>query len=178
MTLARVLLTAILSTVGAVALAAGDKISADDFVKKAGEAGIAEVAMGKLGAEKATDAGVKAFAQRMVKDHTKANNELMAAAKTKGLKVPTEPGLTHKGMREKFEHQAADTDFDHDFMEQMVKDHEAAVDLFGKASSDTTLDSDLRALAKKTLPTLEEHLADAKKLEAKLGNKENLSKDE
>jgi hypothetical protein len=30
------------------------------------------------------------------------------------------------------------------------------------------MDPDLRTLAKKTLPTLEQHLADAKKLEARL----------
>lgn len=169
MSLMKLLLTAILSAVGAVALATGDEISADDFVKKAGEAGAAEVAMGKLGASKATSADVKAFAQRMVKDHTKANQELMAAAKTKGLKVPAEPGLMHKGMKEKFERQSADKDFDHDFMQQMVRDHEATVELFRTASGDKTLDPDLRALAKKTLPTLEEHLADAKKLESRLG---------
>jgi putative membrane protein len=174
----KVLLTTVLCTVSAAALAAGDKISADDFVKKASEAGMAEVAMGKLGTEKATDASVKAFAQRMVKDHTKANNELMTAAKAKGLKVAEGPGAMHKAMDEKFQHQKADTDFDHDYMQQMVKDHEKAVELFRTASSDMTLDSDLRSLAKKTLPTLEEHLADAKKLEAKMGGKEKLSSDQ
>jgi putative membrane protein len=169
MSLMKLFLTATLSAVGAVALAAGDQISADDFVKKAGEAGAAEVEMGKLGAGKATNAEVKAFAQHMVKDHTKANQELMAAAKAKGLKVPTEPGVMHKGMKEKFEHQSADKDFNHDFMQQMVRDHEGAVELFRTASADTTLDPDLRSLAKKTLPTLEEHLAEAKKLESQLG---------
>lgn len=165
----RILSITMLSAIATAALAAGDKISADDFVKKAGEAGVAEVEMGKLGSAKATNAEVKAFAQRMVKDHTKANEQLTAAAKAKGLKVPTEPGIMHKGMKEKFEHQSADKDFNHDFMQQMVRDHESAVELFRTASADSTLDPDLRALAKKTLPTLEEHLADARKLEAKLG---------
>jgi putative membrane protein len=138
-------------------------------VKKAGEAGAAEVAMGKLGADKATNAEVKAFAQRMVKDHTKANQELMTVAAAKGFKVPTEAGLMNKGMKEKFEHQSADADFNHDFMQHMVRDHEADVKLFTTAANDTTLDAELRALAKKTLPTLEGHLADARKLEVKLG---------
>jgi putative membrane protein len=169
MKLTRMLLLATMSTICSVALAAGDKISADEFVKKAGEAGAAEVALGQLGAAKATDSDVKAFAQHMVKDHTKANEELMSAAKAKGLEVPAEPGVMHKGMKEKFEHQSADQDFNHDFMQQMVKDHESTVKLFRTASADTTLDPQLRALAKKTLPKLEEHLSEAKKLEAKLG---------
>jgi putative membrane protein len=164
------LLIAALGTASTVALGA-DAISAADFTKKAGEAGVAEVEMGKLGAAKATNADVKAFAQKMVTDHTKANKELAAAAKAKGLEVPTEPGLMHKGMKEKFDHQSADTDFNHDFMQQMVRDHKATVELFETAANDTTLDAELRALAKKTLPTLKQHLADAQTLEAKLAKK-------
>jgi putative membrane protein len=167
MKIAKTLLIAALGIASSTALGA-NAISATDFVKKAGAAGAAEVEMGKLGAEKATDAEVKAFAQKMVTDHTKANKELMAAAKAKGLEVPTEPGLMHKGMQEKFEHQSADHDFNEDFMEQMVRDHESAVELFQTAANDTSLDPDLRALAKKTLPTLQQHLADAQKLEEKL----------
>jgi putative membrane protein len=171
MKITTVLLIAALSTASAAAFSA-DAISAADFTKKAGASGAAEVEMGKLGAAKATNAEVKAFAQKMVADHTKANKELMAAAKAKGLEVPTDPGLMHKGMKEKFERQSADDDFNEDFMEQMVRDHKDAVELFQTAANDTTLDPDLRALAKKTLPTLEQHLADATKLEAKLDKKE------
>lgn len=145
-----------------------DKVSAEEFAKKAGAAGAAEVEMGKLGAQKATNAEVKAFAQKMVADHTKANKELMAAAKAKGLEVPTEPDLLHKGMMEKFEHQSADHDFNHDYMQQMVRDHKKVVELFQSVANDTNSDPELRALAKKTLPTLQQHLADAQKLEAKL----------
>src|SRR5687768_17293290 len=97
-----VLALAVLGAATSIALAAGDSISAADFAKKAGAAGAAEVEMGKLGAQKATNAEVKAFAQKMVTDHTKANKELMAAAKAKGLEVPTEPNMVHKGMKEKF----------------------------------------------------------------------------
>jgi putative membrane protein len=163
-----VLALAVLGAATSIALAAGDSISAADFAKKAGAAGAAEVEMGKLGAQKATNAEVKAFAQKMVTDHTKANKELMAAAKAKGLEVPTEPNMVHKGMKEKFERQGADADFNHDFMQQMVRDHEATVELFQTAANDTTLDPEMRALAKKTLPTLQQHLEDARTLEGKV----------
>jgi len=166
MKISTVLLIGALST--SMAAFGDDAISAKEFVKKAGEGGATEVEMGKLGAAKATDPEVKAYAQKMVADHTKANKELMAVAKAEGLEVPTEPGLMHKGMKEKLERQKADGDFNEDFMEQMVKDHEKNVELFQRAANDTTLDPQIRALAKKTLPTLEQHLADARRLEAKL----------
>ena len=144
------------------------KMDSQEFAKKAGAAGAAEVEAGKLGAQKATSPEVKAYAQKMVTDHTKANKELMAAAKAKNLEVPTEPDMMHKGMMEKFERQKADADFDHDFMQQMVRDHEALVELFQYASTDTNVDPELRAWAKKTLPHLQEHLKEAKSLEGKL----------
>jgi putative membrane protein len=146
----------------------GKQISAKEFSKKAGASGAAEVEMGKLGAQKATDPEVKAYAQKMVTHHSQANKELMAAARSKGLEVPTDPDLLHKGMKEKFERQKADDDFNHDFMQQMVRDHKAAVELYETAANDTTLDPEFRALARKTLPTLKEHLADAERLEARL----------
>nr|WP_298726223.1 DUF4142 domain-containing protein [uncultured Steroidobacter sp.] len=166
MKISTLLLIGALST--SMAAFGADKISAKEFVKKAGEAGVAEVEMGKLGAQKATDADVKAYAQQMVTDHTKANKELMAAAKAKGLEVPTEPGLMHKGVMEKYKHESADSDFNRDYMQRMVKDHEQVVQLFQTAANDTTLDPELRAFAKKTLPTLQEHLAEAQKLDSKL----------
>jgi putative membrane protein len=146
----------------------GGKVSAEEFAKKAGAAGAAEVEMGQLGTQKATDADVKAYAQKMVADHTKANKELMAAAKAKGLEVPTEPDMMHKGMHEKFEHQKADADFNQDYMQQMVRDHKKVIELFQSVANDSTADPDMRALAKKTLPTLEQHLAAAQKLEAQV----------
>lgn len=129
---------------------------------------MAEVEMGELGSQKATNADVKAFAERMVADHTKANQELAAAAKGKGLEVPSSPDTMHKAMMEKFEHQSGDKDFDHDFMQQMVKDHTEVVELFESAANDSNVDSDIRALAKKTLPVLQEHLKNAQMLEGKL----------
>jgi putative membrane protein len=144
------------------------KMDSAEFAKKAGAAGMAEVAAGKVGSQKATSPEVKAYAQKMVTDHTKANKELMAAAQSKNLEVPTEPDMMHKAALEKFEHQKADADFDHDFMQQMVRDHEKVVELFQQASTDTGVDPELRNFAKKHVPHLQEHLTEAKALESKL----------
>lgn len=92
MKVATMLLIAALGTASTAALGA-DAISAEGFVKKAGAGGAAEVEMGELGAEKATNAEVKAFAQKMVADHTKANKELMAVAKAKAWKRPPSPEI-------------------------------------------------------------------------------------
>ena len=145
-------------------------ISASEFVEKAGAGGLAEVEMGELGVQKATSGQVKAFAKRIVTDHTRANEQLAAVIKGKGLEVPSSRSAMHKAMMDKFREAKAGKDFDRDYMEQMVKDHKSDIELFETAADDMKLDAELRAYAKKTLPTLREHLKQAQTIESKLSN--------
>ena len=127
-----------------------------EWVTKAGMAGLAEVQMGNLALQKASSAGVKAFAQRMVTDHSKGNTELQEFATAKGLALPAELDDEHKGA---LDHLAglSGAEFDKAYMQHMVSDHEKAVALFTAGSTSAT-DNDLKAWAGKTLPALREHL--------------------
>ena len=60
------------------------------FAMKAAQGGVAEVRMGKLAAEKANSADVKAFGRQMVADHTKANDDLNSVAQKKAMTLPGE----------------------------------------------------------------------------------------
>src|ERR1044072_5004556 len=138
------------------------------FVEQAGISGLAEIEMGELGAKKATNGQVKAFAKRIVADHTKANEELLTAIKGKGLQVPSSRTSMHKATVEKFQQQDAGKNFDLDYMQQMVEDHKADVELFETAADDEKLDLDLRSYAKRTLRTLLDHLNQAHTNERKV----------
>jgi putative membrane protein len=131
-----------------------------EFVTKAGMGGLAEVQMGNLALQKASNADVKAFGQRMVTDHSKANAELAQLATTKGLALPTELAGEHKEM---FDHLSSlsGAEFDKQYMKHMVEDHEKDVAEFDKASTSAT-DADVKGWAGKTLPTLKSHLEQAK----------------
>jgi len=142
--------------------------SVKEFVDKAGTSGLAEVEMAQLGAQKATNGQVKAFAKQMVADHTKANQELLNAIKGKGLQVPSSRADMHKATMEKFQQQDAGKNFDRAYMEQMVEDHKAAIELFENAADDEKLDIDVRGYAKQTLPTLRDHLKQAQAIQSKL----------
>lgn len=133
------------------------------FVKMAASDGMHEVVLNKLALTKSTNADIKKFAEQMVKDHTKANEDLKAAAKAAGVEVPAaimEKHQKHIDMLSKSEH------FDQDFAKHMVSDHEEAVALFTKASKELK-NKDLKDFATKTLPTLQHHLEMAKKLPQK-----------
>jgi putative membrane protein len=133
-----------------------DKSAADPatFVRKAALGGMTEVEVAKLAETKSQDPKVKAFAQRMVKDHGKANEELATLAKAKGWPVPSSLDAEHKAVIEKLRAKSG-ADFDAAYSQQMMGDHEKTIALFEGGSKAS--DAELAAWVKATLPTLKEH---------------------
>lgn len=68
-------------------------ITAEQFITQAALSGMKEVATGKLAKQKAQDGKVKSFGSMMVEDHSKANNELIALAKSKNIKMPRQTDI-------------------------------------------------------------------------------------
>jgi putative membrane protein len=147
-----------------------DKIARGDrkFVEEAAGSGMFEVQVGQLASTKATDPNVKSFAGMLVDHHTKANDELTKLANAKGVELPAAPP---RAMRQDVEKLGKKTgkEFDQDFLREVgIKAHEKDIKLFEKASKDLK-DAELKAFAAKTLPVLQEHLAQAKKLQSTVG---------
>lgn len=140
-------------------------VDAKTFMHDAASDGLAEVELGKLAAAKATDAGVKAFAQRMVDDHSKANGELEQIAAKKSVTLPTTVDAKHADMREQLA-KLSGAAFDTAYVDDMVRGHEHAVDAFSAASK--SADDDVAAFASKTLPTLKDHMRQVKQLQETL----------
>ena len=132
-------------------------LSAEDgaFVNKAAMGGLAEVQYGNLALQKAQSEDVKSFAQKMVTDHGAANQELQALAGSKGMTLPTELTGTHKAGYDHL-NMLSGAEFDKPYMQHMVADHEADIAEFEKAANSAT-DSELKAFASKTVPTLQQH---------------------
>ena len=149
----------------ALTLASGAALAAaaaheEDFAKKAAQGGMAEVEMGRIAASKATDQNVKMFGQKMVNDHSSANEELKAAAQKDGVTLPQEVSAKQKESADKL-NKLQGAEFDKEYAHMMVKDHEEDVALF-KHEASSGKDPEMKAFAQKTLPTLEEHLKMAK----------------
>ena len=107
--------------------------------------GIAEVELGKLAKQTATNDQVKNFGEHMVQDHSKANEELKAIASTKGVQLPAELGEKHKAAMEKLQ-KLSGGDFDRAYMKQMVADHKQTVADF-KKQVESGKDADLKSFA-------------------------------
>ena len=135
-----------------------------DFWTEAAQMSMAEVALSNVALQRAQSDAVKQFAQQMVTDHTQANQELAAAAQAKGVTIPT--SLPERRQRDVTNLTGEDAaNFDREYMEMMVKDHERAVRLFQRQAERGT-DADAKAWAAKMLPTLQGHLTMARSLHA------------
>jgi len=126
------------------------------FVMDASQAGIAEVDAGRMAVQKASSADIRAFAQKMVDDHSKANLELASAANKAGLTPARETDAAHKSAADTLSGLSGNA-FDRAYVNMQLEDHRKAVALFkDEAAKGGNLD--LKEFADKTLPTLEKHL--------------------
>jgi putative membrane protein len=151
-----------MATVGKKAASA---VSDASFVTQAGEAGMLEVEKGKIAVKQTSNPDVKEFAQKMISDHSKANDELESIARKKNFTLPS-LGAKHQAILGKFE-KSTGAAFDKAYVEDQIKDHEKAVALFEKEATSGT-DAELKEFAQKTLPTLKEHQSMVKELKTKL----------
>jgi putative membrane protein len=117
------------------------------FVAEASGGGSQEVEDGKVAESRGQSAQVKKIGARMVADHSKANKELTALAKSKGLGVSMAKARQFSG-----------ADFDSRYLATAEADHKKDIKLFEKEASSGD-DKEIKGFAAKTLPTLKEHLA-------------------
>ena len=114
-----------------------------------------------MGQEKGSSQGVKSFSQRLIDDHTKANNELKTLAEQKGVTLPPDnPSAVSKNLSSK-----TGSAFDQEFAKMAVADHQKDIAAFEKEASAGS-DPDVKAWATNTLPTLRAHLDAAKALDS------------
>jgi putative membrane protein len=128
---------------------AATAVNAKQFVETAGVAGMFEIQSSQMAEQKSQNADVKAFAQRMITDHTKAAAELDTVAKSEKFVVPAKLDAKHQKM-----------------IDELKSTATQAVELFNKYGKQGD-NAALAHLAEKTLPTLQEHYDMVKKISVK-----------
>jgi putative membrane protein len=138
------------------------KVDDKKFVKDAAMGGMAEVELGKLATQKASRDDVKQFGQRMVDDHTKANDQLKQVASKENISIPESLDSKHQSRIDKLS-KLSGTDFDKAYIKDQLKDHQTDVKEFSAEAQGGT-DPNIKAFASNTLPILQEHLNMVKNL--------------
>jgi|RhiMethySRZTD1v2_1073278.scaffolds.fasta_scaffold32043_4 putative membrane protein len=151
-----------------------------NFVLQAALSNMAEIQLGHMAAKKAQDAAVKKFAQTMVDDHLKAQQQLADAAYGEGIKWPTQLDEPHRELQKRLSNLNA-AQFDRDYMKAMVDGHRDMEKMLAERAdkggehvrtpSPAAEDGDQLSLAAKvsywaaqTLPDVRDHLKEAEQV--------------
>jgi putative membrane protein len=176
---------------------AGERIDAakpadrgtENFVEQMMMDGLAEVQLGKLASQRAQNAGVKQFAQTMVRDHSKAGDELkqLAAHHHMNVQPPAQLDNKHQELIDKLS-KLHGADFDREYMNAMVDGHRDVLNDMqsrvdekpfghereGEVQPEKSVNATaygVNAWAAKTLPIVREHLDRAREVKDNLGHR-------
>jgi putative membrane protein len=150
-----------------------------DFIDDLAIAGMAEVELGKMAAEKGSNAQVKNFGKMMVDDHTMAGDKLKMVASQHNVIVPNALDETHQQLRDRLA-QLSGAEFDREYMDAMVDGHEDVVDQLGSRvdeanpsavvaeQSDNVVTSAINRWAAESYPVVQKHLENAKMIASNL----------
>ena len=139
------------------------------FVTNAAIADMYEIAAARLAAEKAQNPELKKYAQRLMSDHEKTMGEMKTAMGSAGADVtpPTAMDERRQGMVDNLRQAPADQ-FDRVYVAQQVAAHNEDVTLH-RTYAENGDNAQLKQLAAKHLPTLEQHLQMAQAMERQMG---------
>lgn len=138
----------------------GQAVSTSQFVTQAAEGGLFEVQSSQLALKKSQDKDIRNFAQRMIHDHTQANEKLKSVAKNET--VPTSLDAPHQQILSKLQGEDG-SNFADQFKQAQVQAHEQAISLFQNYGQHGS-DAQVKQFAQQTLPTLREHLQMAQQI--------------
>lgn len=144
------------------------------FAKNAAEAGLAEVELGKIAAQKASRSDVRQFAQNMVNEHEQASKELKALAQKKNIGLSNQLDASHNDERQKLQ-TLSGAEFDKTYMQIMVFEHRQALHQFEQESKSGS-DPDFRGYAGRQLSSIHSHLNAAETMLKQLGGNPEASK--
>ena len=160
---------------------AGDQTAPTDpqqFIQQAAIGNMAEIELGNLAAQRGSSPQVKAFARMMVRDHTKANDQLKSAARAESVQLPAKIDQKHQDLMTRLQGLNG-PEFDREYMQAMVDGHSEMRDLLNSRASTATrptgtsgstkaTEASVNQWASNNLPTVEHHLTEAQQISSRL----------
>jgi putative membrane protein len=137
-----------------------------DFMMKASQANLAEIDMARIALEKTDNSDVRDYANMIQSDHTSALKDLADLMKDKNVSQPrtlapeTQQDISRMS-------NLTGPEFDREFMNMMVSDHQKAVEMF-RDQQTIAQNADVKDYVEDLLPKLEMHLDKAQRLQSKL----------
>lgn len=134
-----------------------------NFMRNAAIGDEAEIQLGQMAQEKAASPAVKSFGQRMMKDHSDADDKLKSIAESQHISLPVELDQQHQDQSQALS-RLSGSQFDRAYMQLMVKEHTQDVSKFQEEASNAH-DPTVKQFATATLPVLQSHLQEAQQIQ-------------
>jgi putative membrane protein len=135
-------------------------VADSEYIANAYSAGLFEIELSEHAKTMFTDEKVKSIAEKMVIAHSELNGKLKELAAKKN--IPINLVLTKEQNEEILAiSYKSGSDFDKAYINRLISDHEAAVNLFEKASQNAS-DEDVKKIFTDALPEIRNHLEMAK----------------
>lgn len=123
-----------------------------------------KIRLGQLTEERAEDSKLKAYGDRLFRDHRMVDRQILAIAETMALDL----GTAHSPVADLVEHAEAaklseledlsGADYDGAFLQMMEHGHRRAIDLLLRSRNQLAADSKVREFAIRMIPILQQHL--------------------
>lgn len=155
------------ATMGATTAGAQGSDQDKQFIATASQSDLTEITLSKLALTKGSNPQIKAYAQKMIKDHTKLEAEMKPFADQMGVPPATALNGEHQQLLDQLQGLSG-AGFDKQYAADMDTSHHAALDVF-KTELSTTQDAQLKPTVAKGEKVVAEHTMMADKLNKKLG---------
>lgn len=142
-------------------------VTPKSFATQAAVLNKAEIELSQLALKNTKNEETRIFAERMIKDHTKASEKLKKIAQEQNIALPESLDAEHQATKQKLSSLEGDA-FNRAYRQEMAKGHDKAVALFESASQNQQMPEELREFAASTLRTLKNHQEDAHDLHEKV----------
>lgn len=142
-----------------------------DFLKEAAQAGHYEIEASHEALARSEDPQVRDYAQMMIQEHQRLDQELNELAAAKEVVLPTAPGVMQKGKITMLKGKEG-VDFDQYYAKNLgVKAHEDVIELFTEQVENGD-DAEIVGFAQDVLPILRQHLQHAQSLHSQMDAKQ------
>jgi putative membrane protein len=126
-----------------------------------------ETDLAQLAETRAQNSDVRRYAQRMITDHNRLQNEWLNMAASSGLSINPSYGKKHRRKLEDLQ-KVSGQDFDRAYMTLMIQNHKDYITAF-RTDGRNAHSTQVRNLVSNDLPVLEQHLSMAQQIGTKVG---------
>lgn len=147
--------------------ASGAAAADTTYIRQALRGNLAEVNLGRIAEDRAENADVKAFGERMVEDHNSMNERWAALAKSNGMRWELGLDPETKQAADRLD-DLDDAAFDQAYMTEMIQRHEQDLAALQQISR-SARSSDVRELAIDAQSAVREHLSRAQQVGSRVG---------